>query len=84
MIIDRISNAHLSPRIKRALGYLRRTDLESLSPGRHDIEGDRLYVMLSQYETKQKPQRNRSQSLLTTGFRLHLAHSVGTKNKLCE
>jgi YhcH/YjgK/YiaL family protein len=60
MIIDRISNAqlyeHLSPRIKRAFDYLRRTDLASISPGRHDIEGDRLYVMLSQYETKPKPQ----------------------------
>ena len=60
MIIDRISNAHLyehlSPRIKRAFDYLRRTDLASLSPGRHDIDGDRLYVMLSQYETKSKPQ----------------------------
>ena len=60
MIIDRISNAqlyeHLSPRIKRAFDYLRRTDLASLSPGRHDIDGDRLYVMLSQYETKPKPQ----------------------------
>ncbi|HEX5679525.1 MAG TPA: YhcH/YjgK/YiaL family protein, partial [Desulfobacterales bacterium] len=62
MIIDRISNAHLyehlSPRIKRAFDYLRRTDLASLSPGRHDIDGDRLYVMLSQYETKPKPQGN--------------------------
>jgi len=60
MIIDRISNAHLyehlSPRIKRAFEYLRRTDLASLSPGRYGIDSDRLYVMLSQYETKPKPQ----------------------------
>jgi len=60
MIIDRIANAqlyeHLSPRIKRAFDYLRRTDLASLSPGRHDIDGDSLYLMLSRYETKSKPQ----------------------------
>jgi biofilm protein TabA len=60
MIIDRISNAHiyehLSPRIKRAFDYLRRTDLAPLTPGRHDIEADTLYVMLSQYETKPRPQ----------------------------
>jgi YhcH/YjgK/YiaL family protein len=60
MIIDRISNAHLyehlSPRIKRAFEYLRRTDLVSLSPGRYAIDDDRLYVMVSQYETKPKPQ----------------------------
>jgi YhcH/YjgK/YiaL family protein len=60
MIIDRISNAHLyehlSPRIKRAFEYLRRTDLASFSPGRYAIDGDRLYVMVSQYETKPKPQ----------------------------
>ncbi len=60
MIIDRISNAHLyehlGPRIKHAFDYLRRTDLAALAPGRHDIDGDRLYLMLSQYETKPKPQ----------------------------
>ena len=60
MIIDRISNAHLyehlSPRIKRAFEYLRRADLAPLAAGRHDIDGDMLYVMLSQYETKPKPQ----------------------------
>lgn len=60
MIIDRISNAHLyeplSPRIKRAFDYLRRTDLAPLAPGRHDIDGDSLYVMLSQYETKPRSQ----------------------------
>jgi biofilm protein TabA len=60
MIIDRISNAHLyehlNPRIKRAFDYLRRTDLAALPPGRHAIEGDALYVMLSQYETKPRPQ----------------------------
>jgi biofilm protein TabA len=60
MIIDRISNAHLyehlSPRIRRAFDHLRRTDLAALALGRHDIDGDTLYVMLSQYETKPKPQ----------------------------
>jgi len=60
MIIDRISNAHLyehlSPRIKRAFDYLRRTDLAALAPGRYDIDGDTLYVMLSQYETKPRTQ----------------------------
>jgi biofilm protein TabA len=60
MIIDRLSNAHLyehlSPRIKRAFDYLRRIDLAPLTPGRHDIEADTLYMMLSQYETKPRPQ----------------------------
>ncbi len=56
MIVDRLSNAGfyagLHPLLKRGLEYLRRTDLEALEPGRHEIEGDDLFALVMDYETK--------------------------------
>ena len=48
MIIDAIKNAELyysiSPRIKEAFDWLAATDISALSAGRHDIDGDNLFV----------------------------------------
>ena len=48
MILDSIKNAELyyslSPRIKEAFDWLAKTDIKSLSVGRHDIDGDNLFV----------------------------------------
>lgn len=56
MIIDTLTNAdlyrHLSPRIEAGLDYLRSTDISRLDPGRHEIDGANLYVMVQRYETK--------------------------------
>jgi YhcH/YjgK/YiaL family protein len=56
MIVDRLANVapiyHLPARLARALEYLRATDLRSISTGRHDIDGDRLFALVQDYTTK--------------------------------
>ena len=56
MIFDKLSNAHLyygiSKRIEKALKWLGSTDLDALSPGSHEIEGDNIYARVSTAETK--------------------------------
>lgn len=56
MIIDRLDRAHLytslGERLDRALAFLQQTDLSSLAPGKHVIDGDNLYAMALQYTTK--------------------------------
>ncbi len=56
MILDSMTNAHIyaamHPRIARGLEFLRKTDLAALPPGRHEIDGDRVYAMVSEYCTK--------------------------------
>jgi YhcH/YjgK/YiaL family protein len=56
MIIDRLKNASmyfgLNPRIAAALRFLQKTDLARLEPGRHEIDGDTVYVMVIHNYTK--------------------------------
>ncbi len=56
MILDRLENAAmyrpLSQQIEAALAYLAKTDFQSLSPGRYELDGDRLYAMVQRYATK--------------------------------
>jgi YhcH/YjgK/YiaL family protein len=56
MIFDSIHNARnyiaLSSNMRLALDYLASTDFESLEPGRHEIRGDDVFVMLSRYDSK--------------------------------
>lgn len=56
MIIDQIGNSHLyasmQPGIKAAFDYIRQTDLSSLAVGRIELDGDNLYGMLQQYDSK--------------------------------
>jgi YhcH/YjgK/YiaL family protein len=58
VIIDRVENVHrysaLGGRIGRALQYLRDTNLATLEPGRLELEGRRLYVLVSDYLTKRQ------------------------------
>lgn len=55
MIIDKLSNAELyyglHPRIKKGLEFLIDNDLNSLEPGKYDIEDDNIFVMIQEYET---------------------------------
>lgn len=44
--------AALPPRFRRALEMLASTDLENLPLGRHDLEGDALFVLVQEYATK--------------------------------
>ena len=56
MIIDRKENAELyigvGDRINNALNFINNTDCESLALGRHDIDGDDVFALVSEYETK--------------------------------
>ena len=50
MILDTLSNsaryAGMHPGFARAFEFLAATDLAALPPGRHDIDGDRIYVSI--------------------------------------
>ena len=56
MIIERLGNpaatAHLAPRIRRGLDWLRSSDLQALPDGRHEIDGDRLFALVQEYTTR--------------------------------
>ena len=57
MVHDHIKYAseyfNLSAGIRTALEYLQRTDLGLLTPGRHDVDGDRVFALVSDYDTRQ-------------------------------
>ena len=56
MVSDLLLHANLytslGPRVTRALEYLITTDLETLAPGKHEIDGKKLFVLVSDYTTK--------------------------------
>jgi YhcH/YjgK/YiaL family protein len=62
MVIDQITNSpvyrSLGPRIARALDFLQQTDLASLEPGRHELDGDLIYALVSEYVSK-RPEEGR-------------------------
>jgi YhcH/YjgK/YiaL family protein len=60
MIIDSLLDTALensfAADLRQALDYLRRTDLEALPPGRHEIDGDHLFALLQDYTTRSPDQ----------------------------
>jgi YhcH/YjgK/YiaL family protein len=56
MVIDTLDNAGLyaglGPRIAHALAWIRDADLAGLAVGRHEIDGDAVYAIVSEYTTK--------------------------------
>jgi len=56
MIIDNIENASLyagvSKPIKKALNYIQNTDFTNIKLGKHQINGDNMYALVNEYETK--------------------------------
>ena len=56
MIIDNVKNSALytglGTGIRTALEYLAKTDFSAMRPGRYNIEGDNVYALVQQYETK--------------------------------
>lgn len=56
MIIDSLKNADvyapLHKRFTKAFDYIRNTDLASLEPGRHEIDGNDIFMMLSVTDLK--------------------------------
>ena len=60
MIIDQIANSHyyhaLNPKIRRAFDYIHQTDLLASNIGKYEIDGENLYALVQQYNTKKKEQ----------------------------
>ena len=58
MIIDQLQNAEryygLGTGIEAALRYLQQTVFKNVAPERYDIEGDRVYAMVQEYDAKPK------------------------------
>jgi YhcH/YjgK/YiaL family protein len=56
MIIDSINNCHnyfsLNTRFSTAFEYILSNDFSKFEPGRHDVDGNEIYVMVSDYNTK--------------------------------
>jgi len=56
MILDKIENSSLyfplGERIKQALIYIKETDFTKLESGKHNIDGDKLFVLVNEYKTK--------------------------------
>lgn len=55
MILDHLSRRdrfRLGPRFDAAFEWLEKTDLACLSEGRIDIDGDRVFALVSDYETR--------------------------------
>ena len=56
MIIDSIKNATfykgIGTRIRTALEYLAKTDFATMAPGRYDIDGNNVYALVQQYQTR--------------------------------
>lgn len=56
MIFDQLKNAHLyfplGERVQKALEYLTATDFTGIEPGKYEIDGDEIYSVVSQYDTK--------------------------------
>jgi YhcH/YjgK/YiaL family protein len=60
MIADILKNRQLysaiSPRIKTALEYIAKTDFSAMEPGRIELDGSNLYVLVQAYESIPKEQ----------------------------
>lgn len=58
MILDRIENAALyfplHPRFKQAFEYLSQINIHTIPAGRHEVDGDAIYVLVQEYITKKK------------------------------
>ncbi len=58
MIIDKIDNsglyAHLSDSFSKAFTFLQETDLTTLAPGKHEIDGEDVFALILEYETKEQ------------------------------
>ena len=55
MIADVLKNrqiyASISPRIKTALEYIAKTDFSAIAPGRYELDGSNLFVLVQAYDS---------------------------------
>ena len=58
MIVDHGNNSHLyyalHPRIRHAFDYIHQVDISNIGIGRYEIDGENLYAMVQEYNTKPK------------------------------
>jgi len=58
MIVDTLQNAalykHLHPRIVKAFDYLLNTNFDELATGKYEIDGDNLFAIVNEFETKDR------------------------------
>ncbi|WP_068472372.1 YhcH/YjgK/YiaL family protein [Saccharicrinis aurantiacus] len=58
MIIDSLDNVkhyrYLNDRIKKAFEFLEEIDFETIEPGKYNVEGDEIFAIVSEYNTKKK------------------------------
>ena len=58
MIIDRIENAALyyplHPKFKQVFDYIAQIAIHTLPAGRHEVDGDAMYALVQEYDTKLK------------------------------
>lgn len=58
MIIDRIENAFhynaLGDKIAQALEYIKTIDFTAIESGKHEIDGDNIFALISEYDTKDR------------------------------
>jgi YhcH/YjgK/YiaL family protein len=56
MILDKLENASLyksiSYNLEKGFEFLKNTDLLALSTGRHDIDGNNVFALVSEYDSK--------------------------------
>lgn len=56
MILDRLENASLyrsiSNNLHKGFNFLHTTDLNALSVGRHEIDGENVFALVSEYDSK--------------------------------
>ena len=56
MILDTLDNYHLyqsiNERIAKGFEFLHNTDLDAIPSGKHDIEGDTIFALVQEYQTK--------------------------------
>nr|WP_314864898.1 YhcH/YjgK/YiaL family protein [uncultured Flavobacterium sp.] len=56
MILDTLENYQLystiNERIAKGFAFLRNTDLDAIVSGKHDIEGDTIFALVQEYQTK--------------------------------
>ncbi|MDR1950918.1 MAG: YhcH/YjgK/YiaL family protein, partial [Bacteroidales bacterium] len=56
MVVDILSSAELydsvNPHFKTAFDFLKKTDLKTLPVGKHVIDGENVFAVVSEYETK--------------------------------
>lgn len=60
MIIDKIENSNLyknlGERINKAFDYIKNTDLKNLASGKYEIDGENIFALISEYQTKPEPE----------------------------